>query len=108
MAGQASGGQTLTPNPNVYAPGGIGGDRWGANGGGITPIGNGVTGPSGWDERVAATASDGQTAENLELNPIPLTARGAPTQSVKSQSSNGSLSQQSLDDALPGGGSNTG
>lgn len=31
------GGQTLTPNPNVLAPAGNGGDQWGANGGGITP-----------------------------------------------------------------------
>jgi len=31
------GGQTLTPNPNVNAPAGNGGDRWGANGGGIAP-----------------------------------------------------------------------
>lgn len=33
----ANGGQTLTPNPDVYAPAGMGGDLWGANGGGITP-----------------------------------------------------------------------
>jgi len=31
------GGQVLTPNPNVIAPAGVGGDRWGANGGDITP-----------------------------------------------------------------------
>ena len=42
MAGQASGGQSLTPNRNVVAPAGIGGDLWGANGGGITPVGGGV------------------------------------------------------------------
>jgi hypothetical protein len=30
-------GQNLTPNPNVNAPAGMGGDRWGANGGGIAP-----------------------------------------------------------------------
>jgi hypothetical protein len=34
----ANGGQTLTPNPDVYAPAGMGGDVWGANGGGATPI----------------------------------------------------------------------
>jgi hypothetical protein len=66
MAGIATGGQTLTPNPNVNAPAGYGGDLWGANGGGITPIGNGVTGIDGWDERVAATFSDGQTQANIQ------------------------------------------
>lgn len=33
-----NGGQVLTPNPDVSAPAGVGGDRWGANGGGIIPI----------------------------------------------------------------------
>jgi hypothetical protein len=39
VAGQASGGQTLTPNRNVSAPAGFGGDKWGAFGGGIAPVG---------------------------------------------------------------------
>lgn len=65
MAGQASGGQQLTPNRNQSAaPAGVGGDTWGAFGGGITPVGNGVTGPTGFDERVVVTAANGQTAEN--------------------------------------------
>jgi hypothetical protein len=34
----ANGGQTLSPNPDVYAPAGFGGSKWGANGGGITPV----------------------------------------------------------------------
>ncbi len=33
-----AGGQVLTPYQNVYAPAGMGGSRWGANGGGDTPI----------------------------------------------------------------------
>lgn len=64
MAGQATGGQKLTPNRNVSAPAGIGGSLWGANGGGITPIGGGVSGQTGWDAPVAQTASDGETATN--------------------------------------------
>lgn len=100
MAGGPSGGQTLTPNPNVNAPAGIGGDKWGANGGGIVPIGNGVTGTKGWDERVAATISDGQTCGNLEQAPIPLTNKGAPTLSVQTQLSKAALAQTSFDDAL--------
>jgi hypothetical protein len=37
-SGLAGGGQNLTPYQNVYAPAGIGGDVWGANGGGQTAI----------------------------------------------------------------------
>jgi len=33
----ANGGQTLTPNPDVLAVAGMGGDVWGAYGGGATP-----------------------------------------------------------------------
>lgn len=108
MAGQASGGQTLTLNPNVTAVAGLGGDLWGANGGGITPVGGGVTGQTGWDERVAATVSDGQTAANYQVNPIPQNNKGAPMQPVQQQTSNGALSRGSFDDALPSGGSNQG
>jgi hypothetical protein len=108
MAGQASGGQQLTPNRNVNAPAGFGGDLWGAYGGGITPVGGGVTGDQGWDAPIAKTLSDGETATNFELNPVPLSSAGAPTQSVKSQVSDGALSERSFDDALPTGGSNAG
>ena len=38
MAGTATGGQALTPYQNVVAVAGVGGDKWGANGGGITPV----------------------------------------------------------------------
>lgn len=108
MAGSASGGQTLTPNPNVSAPAGFGGDLWGANGGGITPIGNGVTGPTGWDERVAPAQGRALTAANYELSPIPVTNQGAPTQSVLTQQANAALTGGSFDDALAAGGSNQG
>src|SRR6202035_488813 len=36
---RASGGQNLTPYQNVFAPVQMGGDLWGANGGGATPVG---------------------------------------------------------------------
>lgn len=38
MTGPVTGGQQLTPYQNVSAPAGNGGDQWGANGGGITPV----------------------------------------------------------------------
>jgi hypothetical protein len=108
MTGQASGGQTLTPNPNVEAPSGIYGDMWGANGGGATPIGGGVTGDTGWDERVAPAQGRGQTAANYEQNPIPVTSIGAPTQSVLTQQALGVIATTALDDGLAANGSNQG
>jgi hypothetical protein len=108
MTGQASGGQILTPNPNVVAVAGRGGDKWGANGGGITPIGGGASGQTGWDERVAPAQVRGQTAENYEQSPIPVTVKGAPTQSVLTQQSNAALGGLSKDSALAAGGSNQG
>lgn len=108
MTGQASGGQQLTPNPNVTAPAGQGGSLWGANGGGITPIGGGVTGTNGWDERVAPAQGRGQTAGNYEQGPIPITATGAPTQSVLTQQANTAIPGSSFDDVLAPGGSNQG
>ena len=108
MTGQASPGVTLTPNKNVVAPAGVGGDLWGANGGAITPVGGGVTGQTGWDERVAPAQSNGQTAANYELSPIPIKAKGAPTQSVLTQRSAAQLAGTALDSALAAGGSNQG
>jgi hypothetical protein len=88
---------------NIAAPtAGFGGDVWGAYGGGATPIGNGVTGVTGWDERVAATVSDGQTSANYEVKAPP------PNQCVLSQESLGALPASAFDDALPSGGSNQG
>lgn len=108
MTGQASGGQKLTPNPNVEALSGIYGDQWGANGGGATPIGGGVTGQTGWDERVAPAQGRGQTAGNYEQSPIPVTAKGAPTQSILTLQADAALVGTALDDGLAAGGSNQG
>jgi hypothetical protein len=108
MTGQATGGQTLTPNWNVEAPSGIYGDQWGAYGGGATPIGGGTTGQTGWDERVAPAQGKAMTAANYEQSPIPVTAKGAPTQSVLTQQARAALTTTSLDDALTAGGSNQG
>lgn len=108
MTGQASPGVILTPNPNVNAPAGVGGDLWGANGGGITPVGGGVAGQTGWDERVAPAQSNGQTAANYEQSPIPIKAKGAPTQSVLTQQAAARILGTAKDSALLAGGSNQG
>jgi hypothetical protein len=48
------------------------------------------------------------TAANYEQSPIPVTNKGAPTQSVLTQQANAALAGTSLDDALAAGGSNQG
>lgn len=108
MAGQASG-QTLTPTFDTSnSPAGVGGSLWGAHGGGVTPVGGGVGGQLGYSRPVAITVSQGATAANYEQSPIPVSANGAPTQSVLTQESNAVLSGQSADSALAAGGSNQG
>jgi len=102
MAGQVSPGQKLTPNPNVSAPAGNGGDLWGANGGGITPVGGGAVDQTGYVKPVAITPSDCETATNyLPPSPVPL-------RSVLSAENNTALSGQTQDSALASGGSNAG
>lgn len=98
MAGQASGGQALKPNPNVNAPAGFGGGKWGANGGGIVPIGNGLTGILGWDAPIKATLCDSETADNYQTAKIALQV----------QQSTGALKNATFDDSLPSGGGNSG
>ena len=102
MAGQVTGGQVLTPNPNVFAHAGTGGDTWGANGGGQVAIGGGATDQTGYVKPVAITPSDCETATNyLPPSPVPL-------RSVLSAENNTALSGQTKDSALASGGSNAG
>lgn len=98
MAGVASGGNRLSPNRNVTAVAGNGGDKWGANGGGIGPIGGGVAGQTGWDTKEANALSTGQTQTNY-LTTGPAT-RGTPTRDVLSDMTRGALSAQAADTSL--------
>jgi hypothetical protein len=102
MAGTISPGQKLTPNPNVNAPAGFGNGIWGANGGGITPVGGGATDQTGYVKPIAITPSDGETAINYI--PTPRTN----TRTVTGQESVALLSGQTQDSALAAGGSNAG
>jgi hypothetical protein len=99
--GPTSGGQLLTPNPNIVAPAGIGGDVWGALGGGVTPIGGGVCGQQGYDRPIAVTVSDGERAANYIVTP-------APASTVKGGESDTSLPGSTPDSSLPAGNSNAG
>jgi len=107
MAGQVTGGQQLTPNPNVLAVGGNGGDVWGVNGGGAVAIGGGATDQTGYVKPIAITPSDCETATNYIPSALPATARVI-TRSVLGQESIGQLPNQTLDSALASGGSNAG
>lgn len=93
MAGIVSGGQKLTPNPNVNAPAGRGGDKWGANGGGIAPMGG--------SKPIAATMSDCETSGNYK-------PPAAPPQALDQQISAAALSAQTLDSSVAAGGSTQG
>lgn len=108
MAGTVSPGQLLTPNPNMFAPAGMGGDTWGANGGDDTPIGGGATDQTGYVKPIAITPSYCETATNYIPSALPVTAKGPITRTVLSQESNTLLSNQTQDSALASGGSNAG
>lgn len=107
MAGSISPGQTLTPNPNIFAPAGMGGDVWGANGGDATPVGGGATDQTGYVKPIAITPSDCETATNYIPSALPKTARTL-VRTVLGQESNSLLSNQTKDSALASGGSNAG
>lgn len=100
MAGRVSGGQTLTPNPNVVAPAGRGDGRWGANGGGITPIGGGNSGQTGWDTPEAEALARGITATTYQFDNN--------KRSVEAGLSNTAIKASVADSSLPSGNSNSG
>jgi hypothetical protein len=105
MAGSVSPGQTLTSNPNVLAVAGMGGDVWGANGGGAVAIGGGAVDQTGYVKPIAITPSDCETATNY----IPVVVnRAPPARSVLGQMNVDALSGQTQDSALASGGSNAG
>lgn len=93
----------LTPNPNVFALVQMGGDTWGANGGGAVAVGGGATDQTGYVKPIAITPSDCETATNY----IPSTVK-AVQRTVIGQESAALLSNQTQDSALASGGSNAG
>ena len=65
-------GQNLSSNPNVFAPAGVLGDKWGANGGDQNAVGGGATDQTGYLKSVIVTPSSAETATNF-LSPAPST-----------------------------------
>jgi hypothetical protein len=71
-------GQNLSPNPNVFAIMRMGGDTWGANGGGAVAVGGGATDQTGYLKPVVITPSSCETATNfLDSAPVYTTNRPA-------------------------------
>jgi len=107
VAGSVSPGQTLTPNLNVFAHAGFGGDTWGANGGGQVAVGGGATDQTGYVKPIAITIADGETAANYIPSALPVTASTI-VRTVLGQEGVALLSNQTLDNTLAAGGSNAG
>jgi hypothetical protein len=57
-------GQNLSPNPNVFAIAQMGGDTWGANGGGAVAVGGGATDQTGYLKPAVITPSSCETSTN--------------------------------------------
>jgi hypothetical protein len=98
------GGQPIYNVANPVA--GLGGDKWGAYGGGQTPIGGGVFGPTGYDRPIAVTVADCERAANYIVSGGQNQA-GAPISVVGAQA-DAALPATTFDDTLPTGDSTTG
>jgi hypothetical protein len=57
-------GQNLSANPNVFAIAQMGGDIWGANGGGAVAVGGGATDQTGYLKPFVITPSSCESATN--------------------------------------------
>lgn len=71
-------GQNLSANPNVFAIAQMGGDIWGANGGGAVAVGGGATDQTGYLKPAVITPSSCETASNF-LDSAPLGTVNRPT-----------------------------
>jgi hypothetical protein len=59
-------GQNLSANPNVFAIAQMGGDIWGANGGGAVAVGGGATDQTGYVKPMAITPASCESATNYQ------------------------------------------
>jgi len=99
-------GQNLSANPNVFAVAGMGGDVWGANGGGAVAIGGGATDQTGYLKSVVITPSSCETATNY-LDPSVSTVNRPISDSRLGRQNKDALSGQT-NDPLQSVGNNAG
>jgi hypothetical protein len=100
-------GQNLSANPNVFAPAGFGGDKWGANGGDQVAAGGEVTDQTGYVKPMAITPSSCEAATNY-LEPSPGTALRPAPDSRLGRMNKGALPGQTADPLGPAVGNNAG
>jgi hypothetical protein len=100
-------GQNLSANPNVFAIAQMGGDIWGANGGGAVAVGGGATDQTGYVKPMAITPASCESATNYQ-DPGLSTANRPLQQSRLGLLNSDALSGQTQDPIGPVAGNNAG
>lgn len=100
-------GQNLSPNPNVFALVQMGGDTWGANGGGAVAVGGGATDQTGYLKPVAITPCDAEMATNF-LDAAPQATANRPISATRLGRLNSDALLGQIADPLSSSGNNAG
>lgn len=100
-------GQNLNYNPNVFAPAGVLGDKWGANGGDQVAAGGGATDQTGYLKPVAITPASAETATNF-LDSLPLATTNVPSAATRLGRLNSDALPGQTNDPLSSTGNNAG
>jgi hypothetical protein len=100
-------GQNLSANPNVFAIAQMGGDIWGANGGGAVAVGGGATDQTGYLKPAVITPSSCETASNF-LDSAPLGTVNRPTPGTRLGQMNSDALSGQTQEPLSSTGNNAG
>ena len=100
-------GQNLSANPNVFAIAQMGGDIWGANGGGDVAVGGGATDQTGYLKPAVITPSSCETASNF-LDSAPLGTVNLPTPGTRLGQMNSDALSGQTQEPLSSTGNNAG
>jgi hypothetical protein len=100
-------GQNLSANPNVFAIAQMGGDIWGANGGGAVAVGGGATDQTGYLKPAVITPSSCETASNF-LDSAPLGTVNQPTPGTRLGQMNSDARSGQTQEPLSSTGNNAG
>jgi hypothetical protein len=100
-------GQNLNANPNVFAIAQMGGDTWGANGGGAVAVGGGATDQTGYLKPVAITPASCETATNF-LDSLPNATTNIPIPGTRLGRLNSDALSGQANDPLSSVGNNAG
>jgi len=100
-------GQNLSANPNVFVIAQMGGDIWGANGGGAVAVGGGATDQTGYLKPAVITPSSCETASNF-LDSAPLGTVNQPTPGTRLGQMNSDARSGQTQEPLSSTGNNAG